>query len=258
MYRTGDKAKLLPDGRIVFLGRIAGDSQVKLRGFRIELEYIASTIVKSSGGVVSEAAVSLRRGADRSGDGAFLVAFVVVSEAGCLREGTSQFLRQFLRDLSLPRYMIPTKMVPVDRLPVNASGKLDRHALNALPIPQKTDTAGNESLTATQERLRGLWLEALPSAAPIGPETDFFEAGGNSLRIVTLREHIAREFSVPVSVFDLFQGSTLAGMAAKIYRSEAPGERGPIDWAAETRVEAGNEAETSWEEDRAGPAFGGH
>ncbi|RCI10044.1 hypothetical protein L249_8500 [Ophiocordyceps polyrhachis-furcata BCC 54312] len=237
MYRTGDKAKFLPDGRIVFLGRIAGDSQVKLRGFRVELQDVATNIVKASNGALSDAAVSLRR-TDQDDDG-FLIVFVVLSESACLGEEPGLFLKTLLRDLplTLPRYMVPSVIVQVDELPVNSSGKLDRHALDALPIPPRTHEAGDGvSMTATQEKLKALWLEALPLESPIGPETDFFEAGGNSLRLVTLREHIAREFGVSLSVFELFQWSALAGMAARIDSSTE--SRGPIDWLAETSVEA--------------------
>ncbi|KAM6517298.1 Hybrid PKS-NRPS synthetase luc5 [Fusarium solani] len=244
MYRTGDKAKFLPDGRIVFLGRIAGDSQIKLRGFRIELEDIANTIVKSSGGVVSEAAVSFRQGVNGPDDGAFLVAFAIISQAH-RPENPSSFLKQLLKDLSLPRYMIPAKIVQVEHLPMGPTGKLDQNALDVMPIPQD-ENVHEETLTTTQERLRALWFESLPAVAPdafIGSETDFFEAGGNSLRIVMLREHIAREFGVMVSVFDLFQASTLGGMAAKIDGSTGADNQ-PIIWEEETRVDIPSGLET--------------
>ncbi|KAF4595806.1 putative polyketide synthase [Ophiocordyceps camponoti-floridani] len=240
MYRTGDKAKLLPDGRIVFLGRITGDSQIKLRGFRIELQDVATNIVKASNGAISDAAVSLRKGPVADQDDGFLVAFVVLSDTACSEEEPEEYLRRLLRDLtlSLPQYMIPSVMGPVDELPVNSSGKLDRHALDALPLPRTVEPDESEPLTTTQERLKAVWLEALPMETHIGRETDFFEAGGNSLRLVALREHVARRFGVSLSVLELFQWSTLAGMASKIDSStESPERRGPIDWSAETRVE---------------------
>lgn len=239
VYRTGDRVKLLPDGRIVFLGRIAGDSQIKLRGFRVELEDVASNIVKSSAGVVSEAAVSLRPG-DGGPEDAFLVAFAVLSESGRGRDETPRLLKQIARNLSLPQYMIPARIVPVNDLPVTSSGKLDRRALDALPVPCALDPVGNEALSTTQEKLRTAWLKVLPSAAAVEPETDFFEAGGNSLRIVQLREQIARELGATVTVFDLFQSSSLQAMAAKIDGSPAsPEQQNGIDWAAETLVEDG-------------------
>ncbi|KAH6979108.1 polyketide synthase [Fusarium venenatum] len=239
MYRTGDKARFLPDGRIAFLGRIAGDSQIKLRGFRIELEDVANTIVKASKGVIPEAAVSLRQGENGDGDSAFLVAFAIISEAHCPSD-IKAYLKQLLKELSLPRYMIPARIVPTDKLPMNASGKLDQRALDALPVPLDDDAIA-EPLSETQERLKLGWLKALPPVAAdatIGPDTDFFSAGGNSLRIVTLREYISREFGVIVSVFDLFQASTLSEMAAKIDGSSEIIDTKPIDWVKETCMDS--------------------
>nr|ALQ32774.1 putative polyketide synthase [Fusarium babinda] len=234
MYRTGDKARFLSDGRVCFLGRIAGDSQIKLRGFRIELEDIANTIVKTSGGVIPEAAVSLRG----EGDSAYLVAFAIISQSNCPFD-LKAYLKQLLKDLSLPRFMIPARIIPIDKLPMNASGKLDQHALDALPVPMSEDVV-DKLLTETQERLKLGWLKALPPVdAAIGPDTDFFAAGGNSLRIVSLREYIAREFGVTVSVFDLFQASTLGEMAAKIDGSAAElVDTKLIDWDEETHIDA--------------------
>ncbi|PHH78323.1 hypothetical protein CDD80_7078 [Ophiocordyceps camponoti-rufipedis] len=247
MYRTGDKAKFLPDGRIVFLGRIDGDSQIKLRGFRIELQDVATNIVKASYGAISDAAVSLRKGPDASQDDGFLVAFVVLSHYACLEEEPKEYLGRLLRDLSLtlPQYMIPSAMVRVRELPVNSSGKLDRHTLDALPLPLTVEPDESEPLTSTQERLKAVWLEALPMETHIGRETDFFEAGGNSLRLVALREHVARRFGVSLSVLELFRWSTLAGMASRIDSStEPPESRGSIDWSVETRMEASDDWST--------------
>lgn len=233
MYRTGDKARFLSDGRLCFLGRIAGDSQIKLRGFRIELEDIASTIVRASDGKIPEAAVSLRG----EGDSAYLVAFVILSQFNCSSDEKG-YLKQLLKELSLPRYMKPARIISIDQLPMNASGKLDQYALDALPIPQEEDIV-DKPLTETQERLKLGWLKALPFVdANIGPDTDFFSAGGNSLRIVSLREYITREFGVTVSVFDLFQASTLGEMAAKIDGSTIQGPATmSIDWDEETRID---------------------
>ncbi|RGP73974.1 polyketide synthase [Fusarium sporotrichioides] len=239
MYRTGDKARFLPDGRITFLGRIAGDSQIKLRGFRIELEDVANTIVKASKGAIPEAAVSLRQDESGDGDSAFLVAFAIISATHCPSD-IRAYLKQLLKELSLPQYMIPARIVPTDKLPMNSSGKLDQYALDALPVPLDDDAIA-EPLSETQEKLKLGWLKALPpvaSDATIGPDTDFFAAGGNSLRIVTLREYISREFGVAVSVFDLFQANTLNEMAAKIDGSAEIKNTKPIDWVEETRIDS--------------------
>ncbi|KAK8914934.1 Fusarin C synthetase [Metarhizium anisopliae] len=236
MYRTGDKAKFLPDGRIVFLGRIQGDSQIKLRGFRIELEDISNTIIRSSHGNITEAGISLRRNGNGSDDESFLVAFAVVSHSFDHPE-PSAFFKKLLNDLQLPRYMIPAKIVPVDRLPMSSSGKLDQHVLDSLPVP-KEEERNRSPLTDTQERLKKLWVEALPpigATAAIDQDVDFFQVGGNSLRIILLRESISREFCVSVSVFDLFANSTLGRMAARIDEStDTTTSPETIDWNTET------------------------
>lgn len=246
MYRTGDKARLLPDGRIVFLGRITGDSQIKLRGFRIELEDIANTIVKASDGIIPEAAVSLREGVSGDGDSAYLIAFAIISQTNRPSD-VKAYLKQLLKDLSLPRYMIPARIVPIDRLPINASGKLDQYTLDALPVPLEADISVG-TLSETQERLKLEWLKVLPPVgadATIEPDTDFFSAGGNSLRIVTLREHIGRKFGVTVSVFDLFQASTLGEMAVKIDGTALQETTKPIVWEEETCIDSDLESPTT-------------
>lgn len=246
LYRTGDKAKFLPDGRVVFLGRIAGDSQIKLRGFRIELDDIAATIIRNSQGAISEAAVSLRSSADGSEDGAFLVAFVIMAEGLGLRSNQSAFLKQLLRSLSLPLYMVPARIITIHELPMGATGKLDRVALDALPIPQEDAEVlyqGDHSLTDMQRKMKELWLKVLPAVAgsgvAIGPETDFFEAGGNSLRIVMLRQRLSKDLGVAVSVFDLFKASSLARMTALVEDNgrDTRDTEAMINWTAETQTD---------------------
>ncbi|PTB70126.1 hypothetical protein BBK36DRAFT_1107986 [Trichoderma citrinoviride] len=232
LYRTGDKAKFLPDGRLVFLGRIAGDSQVKLRGFRVELNDIANTIIRASEGVIRDAAVSFRRGQDTAED--ILAAFVVPSSK---EEQVAPGTLEQLRDkLPLPAYMRPARMIAVHDLPVNSSGKLDRYALDKLPIPSISSSAEIGQLTAVQLKLRELWLKVLPAvdAATIGANTDFFSIGGNSLLMVRLRGLIAEAFDTEVSVFELFQSSSLGNMAAKLQSSEVDEM---INWERETAVQ---------------------
>ncbi|KAL6820009.1 putative PKS-NRPS protein [Trichoderma camerunense] len=232
LYRTGDKAKFLPDGRLVFLGRIAGDTQVKLRGFRVELNDIANTIIRASEGIVKDASVSFRRVQDSSED--FLAAFVVLAaKEHAVSDGTLEQLRS---KLPLPAYMRPARVIAVDELPVNSSGKRDRYALDKLPIPSASSTTESGHLTETQVKLRGLWLEVVPGVdvSTIGANTDFFAIGGNSLLMVKLRGLIAEAFDIDISVFDLFQSSSLGNMASKLQLSEVDEV---IDWEEETSVQ---------------------
>ncbi|KAL7941138.1 hypothetical protein V8C42DRAFT_199474 [Trichoderma barbatum] len=145
LYRTGDKVKFLPDGRLLFLGRIASDTQIKLRGFRVELNDIANTIIRASEVIVKDASVSFRRGQDSFED--FLATFAVLSATEhTVSDGTLEQLRV---RLPLPAYMRPTRIIAVDELPINSSGKRDRYALDKLPIPSISTTAESGHLTET-------------------------------------------------------------------------------------------------------------
>lgn len=236
LYRTGDKGKLLPDGRIIFLGRIADDSQVKLRGFRIELDDIANTITRISEGTIIDAGVSLRKGQDTLND--YLVAFVVLSST---KTSSDTFLEELRAQLPLPDYMRPSKIIDVDYLPMNPSGKLDHNALDALPIPKISFTSRDETLTDSQTKLRGLWIETLPNTDPstIGIDTDFFNVGGNSILLIKLRDLISKTFHVDIPVFDLFQASTLDNMSGKLQSSSLVSFE-TIDWEEETRPHLSN------------------
>lgn len=117
LYKTGDRARFLPDGRIKFEGRL--DNQVKLRGFRIELGEIETHLCQHP--YVKEATVTLRKD-ERSGDGQLWAYLVLQNEASC--EGAS--FRTYLKD-RLPDYMIPTWYRALDRLPLSSNGKVDKH-----------------------------------------------------------------------------------------------------------------------------------
>lgn len=210
MYRTGDRAKMLPDGRFVFLGRIAGDNQVKLRGVRIELDDIRSTIVRESKGAITEAAVCLRG----EGDNAFLVAFAVLGQE-------IPDTRKFLAGLPLPSTMIPNKFVALDNLPRTPNGKIDMRALAAIELPsfQEVDDSTPIDLTMTEASLKEIWGRCLPagvSVAGVRGSSDFFVLGGNSMLLVNVQAMIRDTFSANIALYTLFQSSTLESMAAQI------------------------------------------
>ncbi|KAJ2905390.1 hypothetical protein MKZ38_005488 [Zalerion maritima] len=238
LYRTGDRAKFLPDGQIVYLGRIDGDSQVKIRGFRIEMDDVARSLLRESGGLVSDAAVVVRRD-DESGDD-YLVAFVVLSSVR-QKQPTEALLEAKRTKLPLPEYMIPERIVILDAMPLNSSGKLDRKALDKVQV-QPRDVAASSTdtdLTRLEERLKELWLEVLPNiaTAKIGRDTDFFAAGGNSILLLRLQGLVRQDIGAHVRVFDLFQASSLAAMAAKLSDNQDPEAREMIEWAEETKID---------------------
>jgi hybrid polyketide synthase/nonribosomal peptide synthetase ACE1 len=134
MHRSGDRGRLCANGALVVEGRVDGDTQIKLRGIRIDLRDIESTIIQQSSSNIIDAIVSVRK-TDAAGAG-FLVAHVVMSSAF---SGTSGiFLEQLRLSLPLPQYMQPSVIKALDMFPVNHSRKIDRKAISDLPLlPEK-------------------------------------------------------------------------------------------------------------------------
>lgn len=234
MYRTGDKGVLRPDGTMDVLGRIEGDTQIKLRGIRIEMQDIEQSILDTAKGLVSEVIVTPR------GDPTILVAHAVPSSTAST-EKEREFLRQLAASLPLPQYMRPAAIVLIQSMPLNASGKTDRQALQNLPIPaisqQKTGLA--KELTETQSKLAQIWGEVLPQQMQdiytIDESSDFFHVGGNSMLLIELRELVRKNFQVHLPLLRLFEQSTLGAMAAAV-QDFSPGEPAEIDWEMETKV----------------------
>jgi len=204
-YRTGDRGRLLPDGSIAFIGRI--DNQFKLQGMRVDAEEIEAQIAFCPG--IRQAAVALRR---LDNDRTELVAFVV-AEAG-MDLGR---LRAFLRP-RLPPLMIPTRLVPLERMPITTNGKLDRAALAGIATPSCGDhRAFAPPRDTVEERLLAVWREVL-GREDIGVDDDFFALGGDSLasaRIIAMAE---ARFGVRLDAFTGF--STVAALAQRVGQAE--------------------------------------
>ncbi len=202
LYKTGDKARYLPDGNIEFLGRI--DYQVKIRGFRIELGEIEAVLTQHPD--IQAAAVIDRE--DKPGD-RYLAAYIVSSQAL-----TTNDMRDFLKQ-KLPDYMLPGAFVFLDAIPLTTNGKVDRQALPA-PDLRTSDTFVPPS-DALELQLMQIWEEVL-HVSPIGIHDNFFNLGGHSLLAVSLMARIQQQFDKNLSLATLFQGATIAHIA-KIIRS---------------------------------------
>ena len=196
VYRSGDLGRLLPDGRLEHLGRL--DSQVQLRGFRIELDEVRSVLLADPS--VLEAAVVL---AKEGTDQARIDAYVILDEpADASERGPSRVAgirRRIIR--FLPEYMVPSTITVLSELPLTVNGKLDSARLPAADavIPAARSSAGSGTLLA-------VWHEVF--GAPVGPDDDFFELGGNSLLAVRLLTAV-RERGLPsLSVRDLYRNPT--------------------------------------------------
>jgi amino acid adenylation domain-containing protein len=208
LYRTGDLGRWLPDGTIEFMGR--GDAQVKVRGFRIELGEIEARLAEHA--AVREAVVVARGG--EVGDPR-LVAYYLGDQAGAAA------LRAHLAE-RLPEYMIPGAFVHLDAFPVNPNGKLDRKALPAPELASSEDENYVAPRTPVEEVLAGIWAEVL-GVPRLGVHDEFFELGGHSLLATRVVSSVREVFGVELPLRALFEGPTVAEMAARVEETRRAG-----------------------------------
>ena len=206
LYRTGDVARYLGDGNVEFLGR--ADSQVKVRGFRVELGEVEAAL--RSHPLVHDAAVSAW---EERPDEVSLAAYVVAEPGADLFERGE--LRRFLGD-KLPRYMLPAVYTLLEEMPRMPNGKVDR---SALPTPGRETRPGVEAVeaarTPTEELLTAVWQELL-GVERVGVTDDFFELGGHSLLATRLVARVRERFGVEVALRKVFEAPTVRGLAAEV------------------------------------------
>jgi amino acid adenylation domain-containing protein len=209
LYRSGDRARWRSDGNVEFLGRL--DTQVKIRGFRIELGEIEAALRAQSG--VADAVASVREAA--TGDKQLLAYLVGTGapqpDAASLRARLAQVL---------PDYMLPQWYLWLDRLPLTASGKVDRQAL---PAPDTGGAGGIGAVAAANAapgnllelELQRIWQRLL-GREHIGRQDNFFELGGNSLLAARLAAQIDRLLGCSLPIATLFQSPTIESLAYRL------------------------------------------
>jgi hypothetical protein len=202
MYRTGDRARWLPDGTLEYQGR--ADHQVKVRGMRVELGEVQALLLEHAS--VGDGVVDTRPGADGS---PLIVAYVTPKEASA--PPTAESLRNHLR-AKLPEYMVPSSFVVLERLPKTPGGKVDR---KALPAPDMTAPADQyvAPREPVEEQLCGLFADVL-GVPRVGIHDNFFELGGHSLLITRLVNRIRSTLGVELSVLTVFESPTVAQLVA--------------------------------------------
>ncbi|MFF8694557.1 amino acid adenylation domain-containing protein [Streptomyces sp. NPDC015144] len=214
LYRTGDIARVLPDGNLDFVAR--ADHQVKLRGYRIEPGEIESALTADP--AVAEAVALVREDTPGARE---LVAYLVPAEDARPDDLTPAALRARLGD-TLPPYMVPAAYLTLDALPLTANGKLDRRAL---PAPGRAATAVGayvEARDATEGAIAAIWATVL-GRDTVGVHDNFFELGGDSIRAVTLVGAL-REAGWETSVRDIFAHRTVARLRAALGDADADAE----------------------------------
>jgi amino acid adenylation domain-containing protein len=196
LYKTGDLVRRMPDGNLVFLGRI--DGQVKIRGLRVELGEVETALVSHP--AVAQAVVVVA--ADRSGEKQ-LTGYVRLEPDG---PGASVAdLRRHLAGL-LPKYMVPTYLVTMDSLPLNTNGKIDKAAL---PAPgETTETAGYTAPRTVLETVLADMYARLLGLERVGIDDAFFDIGGNSLQAMQLVTGLRDDLAVDVNLASIFLAPT--------------------------------------------------
>lgn len=200
LYRTGDLAAWLPGGELAFRGRV--DAQIKVRGHRVEPGEIAAAL--NALPEVAASAVVLRDGV--------LIAYVVPAPGASLAVVA---LRAPLAEV-LPDYMMPARFVAIDALPLTANGKLDAAALPDPAIHALAEAPGGRApATPTERRLLEI-VSGVIGRSDIGVDDDFFLIGGHSLLGTQVVVRARDAFGVELTLFHLFEGRTVARLAAVI------------------------------------------
>lgn len=209
-YRTGDLVRLRGDGQLHFVGRI--DHQIKIRGFRVEMGEIEHAIRRMDG--VRDVCVMAQKRA--AGD--VLIAYVVPTTPVCSTEAAfSDSIEEKLRS-QLPDYMIPQAIVFLGELPLNNSGKVDRRALQTVPLPTSRVAGSGKPSSPTEESIADIWRTLLQLDA-ISVHDDFFKLGGNSILAVQMISRVNKEFGTALPTYAAFEHKTAAALAGAVRSS---------------------------------------
>ncbi len=207
MYRTGDLVRLRKDMALEYIERL--DHQVKVRGYRIELQEIEQAILGVTG--VREAVVQVVT--DDAGDKS-LAAWLVADLPESQSPG-DRMIRDHVAK-TLPPWMVPTHMVFLDAMPLNSNGKIDR---NRLPDPRKNTgvQVKSQPVSDTEKILTALWEQNL-GIPLLGIDDDFIEWGGDSLKAMKLLVEINERFGVSLTVQRLFENMTVRKLSETLER----------------------------------------
>jgi amino acid adenylation domain-containing protein len=214
LYKTGDIGYFREDGHIECLGRM--DSQVKIRGNRVELEEIENQLESHEEIKKAVVTVSTTFKTGKPGEPAnrYLCAYIVFHHEIPVSE-----LKKYLEE-RLPHYMVPSYFIPLEKTPLTANGKIDRRAL---PEPvYENDETGKEYIAPTNEvevKLAEIWSELLGiEKETISIDANFFELGGHSLKTPVMLSRIRKEFNVSVPLVEVFKTPNIRELSASLQR----------------------------------------
>jgi thioesterase domain-containing protein/acyl carrier protein len=228
LYRTGDRVRYREDGSIEFFGRI--DHQVKLRGYRIELEEIELAIKEHP--AVQDAVVTVNQSA--SGD-RYLVGYVVADRE--FHNGTMTSELKGLLKKTLPDYMVPAYFVALDKLPLMSSGKIDRRALPAPDRPRPELEEAHIAPRDDLERRLANVFEKLLDVQSVGIRDNFFDLGGHSLLAVRLVSEIEKEVGQRLPLVSFFQGANIEYLASLLRKDVSS-----LSWPTLIEIQKGGDS----------------
>ena len=207
LYKTGDLCRLSSTGALECIGRI--DHQLKIRGFRVELEEIEHCL--STHPAIKTAVVIA---SDKQSKEKRLIAYYLVNEQ--FKQIEVQELRDYLKRF-LPDYMIPVLFVKMDHLPLNANEKLDRAAL---PVPQGTTNIDYKApKKLLEKKLATIWSEEL-GIKYLGLNDNFFELGGHSLSAARVISKINHQFKKEINLQSFYQTPTITALASLVKKAK--------------------------------------
>ena len=212
LYRTGDLVRWRDNGNLEYLNRI--DNQVKLRGYRIELEEIESVLVQHDG--VAECAVAIKQNdvLDER-----LVAYVVLEDADLVLDKLHNLAEQ-----SLPAYMVPAHIVSLGELPLTPNGKLDRKALADIDINANADSTAFTLASTDTERVVATAFAQLLGLDEVDIHKDFFSLGGHSLLAMQVLQRLSTHYELALTVRDFIQSPKVASIASIIDQRLSQGD----------------------------------
>ena len=215
VFKTGDLGRMDPDGLLFHLGR--RDFQVKVRGFRVEIEGVEATLVRAPG--ITQSAVVVRRNSQGE---PMLVAYAAGDRDLIDVERLRAFASSHLAEGS-----VPSRFVLLDSLPLTANGKVDRRAINALEdaAPVRASTASWSSRSDIEQAIAGIWQELLGHDR-FGADETFLEAGGDSLLAMRVLTRVRQQLGVEVALPDFLRAPTVAALAKTVARQRADHQRG--------------------------------
>lgn len=205
LYKTGDIGKYLPDGTIEFFGR--KDYQVKVRGYRIELEEIELHLTAIEN--IKEAIVLVFKKENQLEQ---LYGFITTNQ----KTINTEIIRQQLSE-SLPDYMLPTQILLLDKFPLTRNGKVDRKKLAQIDVNthEKKEIVEEVATTKTEEALIDIWKELLDKEE-IKTHNNFFDLGGHSLKVISMISQVKKKMNAEISIKDVFIRPNIKSLAELI------------------------------------------